>query len=75
MSGSSRARKPEPASPPKREKAPNITLRITPETREGWKFWCEQMRMTYEESIQFLMEHHPVEIRVPKGVKVKTRAD
>lgn len=60
-----------------RKKLPgtNRSIRLTDEMFAAWGFWCDQMGMSYDEAIRFFLDHHPVEIRVPKGVKVKPKTD
>jgi hypothetical protein len=67
-----RADEPKPRNKAKKQ-GPNITLRLSPKARTAWQFWCGQMGMTYEEAVWFLIEQHPIEVRVPDGVRVKPK--
>jgi hypothetical protein len=53
------------------EKKAAQRVKLSDEAWEAWGFWCAQMNMTYDESIRYLLEHHPIDIRVPKGIRVK----
>jgi hypothetical protein len=47
------------------------SVKLTDESWEAWGFWCSQMKLTYDQSISFLLKHHPVELRIPRGIRVK----
>ena len=53
----------------------NRTVRMTDECYDSWQFWRLQMKMSYEQCIWFLLEHHPVDFVVPKGVRLKSVED
>ncbi len=37
-------------------------MRISDETLREWKVWMAINDMNYEQSIRFLLEHHPVDV-------------
>ncbi len=56
------------AAPP--DGSRNRTIRMADETYEAWKFWNQQMNMSFDQSLRFFLSQHPVKIRVPKGIKI-----
>lgn len=51
----------------------NRTVRLSDECFDAWQFWKNQMGMSYEESIWYFLEHSPIDVKVPKGIKVKSQ--
>lgn len=43
-------------------RAANHTIRMSDETWDNWRLWCKVNKLTYEESMIFFLEHHPIDV-------------
>ncbi len=63
MKAGARKTKSTNEQPKGREKAESLRVRMRRDVFEAWGAWASAMSMTYEESVLFLMQQHPIDTR------------
>lgn len=60
MQPAARATRPERRGPAAGDQAKTRNIRLTEQTIESWKLWCRVNGMSYEQSVRFFLDAHPI---------------